>query len=429
MIATSQATSRQTLLTWTQVLVFASILLCVLSPFSAPLLVGGAFAVQAFWVQRDHGDLAASLRAATVTRGWIAVALFVGYLALRLFPAFPFDGWPGVGAMAAFAIFTWGAFALFPRQNEDVQTAIATAVLVAFGVAAALQVFELLSGFALRRLFWTWVPMFRPRAGKIDVDGGSVRVLVPFIANQSSAVLAALIWPVLLFDRAGVRDIRQRAGIWLSISLAAAAILLSDQATSKMALVVGTATWLLVWLMPTLTRLLLGGAWIAATLLVLPAALFAYHAGAYSIPRNFSAQHRVVIWGVTAEKTMRSPIVGIGTGQTSTFDVSTDADVRLVPGTQLPIATNRHAHNVFLQAWYEAGGIGALLLMLAGLPVIGWIARAPLRSRPLLAAAFAAAVMSASFSYSLLAAWFLATFAISALFCRFAVEQLPEPTT
>ena len=162
--------------------------------------------------------------------------------------------------------------------------------------------------------------------------------------------------------------------------------------------------------------------WLASTLLVLPAALYAYKAEAYRLPPNFSAQHRVVIWGVTAAKTLNHPVVGIGTGHTPDFDESLLPDVRMAPGTKLPIATNRHAHNVFLQTWYENGALGALLLALAGLPVIGWIANAPARTQPLLAAAFAAAIMSASFSYSLLAGWFLATFAVAAVFNRFAAE-------
>ncbi len=421
--------NRQTLLTGTQALVVAAILLSVLSPFSTPLLVGGTFVVQAFWVQRDHGDLWNTLRTAVLTRGWIALAAFVGYLVLRLFPNVMLEALPGVAAMVAYALLTFGAFSLFQRQNDDVQYAITQALLAGFALAALVHLFELLSGFALRRLFWTWMPMFRPRFGKIDVDGGNVRVLVPFIANQSSAVLVALVWPVLLLDTLTARPRWQRVAIWLSVLVAAAAILMSDQATSKMALAVGVATWAVVAVLPRSTRPLLGIGWLASTLLVLPAALYAYKAETYKLPPNFSAQHRVVLWGVTAEKTLQHPLTGIGTGHTPDFDDSTRADVRHVPGTQLPIATNRHAHNVFLQTWYEDGLVGVLLFSLAGLAVIGWIAKAPHRAQPLLAAAFAASIMSASFSYSLLASWFIATFTVAAMLCRFAVTQFSEASS
>ena len=263
--------------------------------------------------------------------------------------------------------------------------------------------------------------MFRPRLGKIDVNGGEVHILVPFIANQASAVLVALIWPVLLLDRLVKRPQWQTVAIWASVALMAVALFKSDQATSKMALLVGVIAWAIASVLPRLTRPMLAAIWVVSTLLVLPAAYYGYKAEGYTLPPVFSAQHRVVLWGVTAEKTFVHPVFGIGTGHTPDFDESLSPDVRYVPGTKLPIATNRHAHNVFLQIWYETGGLGALLLMFAGLPVIAWIADSPSRAQPLLAAAFAAAVMSASFSYSLLAGWFIATFAITALFCRFAV--------
>ena len=416
MITAVHRVNRQTLLLGTQILVVASVMLVTLSPFSAPVLVVGAFAVQTIWLQHDHGDLWAVLRAAVITRGWIALAVFIGYLALRLFPDVATDALPGLVSMAAFTALTFGVFSLSERQNEDVQTAIAQAFLLGFGIAAALHLFELLSGFALRRLFWTWVPLFRPRLGKIDVDGGSVRVLVPYIANQSSAMLAALLWPVMLLGTLVARPHWQRLSIWLTVAMAVGAIGLSDQATSKMAIILGAAIWLAASLLPRATRPLLIALWLASTLLVLPAALLAYRGEAYAAPLSFSAKHRVVIWGVTAEKAMAHPVLGIGTGRTAAFDESLSPTAKYAAGTKLPIATN-----IFLQTWSETGAIGAILLLLAGLPVIAWIANAPRYTRPLLAAAFASAVMSASFSYSLLAAWFLATFAITALFCRFAV--------
>ena len=65
-----------------------------------------------------------------------------------------------------------------------------------------------------------------------------------------------------------------------------------------------------------------------------------------------------------------------------------------------------------------------LLFLLAGLPVISWIAAAPQRSQALLATAFSAAVLSACLSNSLLAAWFLATFPMTAM-GRYAVGTAP----
>lgn len=422
-----QAIDRPALLVWTRVLVFAMVCCVGMMPYLGAALVGGAFVLQAFWTARDHGDLWPRLRRAAITRGWIAVAAFVSYLVLRLLPLpLDVDALPGIAAAIIFTALVFGTFALFADQNDDVQRAIADAVLAAFVVTAVIHAIEVSTGFALRRLVWTWVPALRPRAGKFEIDAGVVRNVVIYIANPTSTILAALFWPVLLLAQKDKRPHIQRAVIYGGALLCAYAIARGDQATSKMALVAGTLTWLAIAVIPRATRPLLASIWIASNVLVLPVALYAYSHGWHSLPRNFSAQHRVVLWGVTAEKTLAHPILGIGTGKTPTFDDSTSPDVKTVPGTNLPIATNRHAHNVFLQTWYEGGALGVLLLILAGLPVVGWIAKAPRRSQALLGAAFSSAVLSASFSYSLLAAWFLASFAITALFCRFAVNGSDE---
>ena len=69
--------------------------------------------------------------------------------------------------------------------------------------------------------------------------------------------------------------------------------------------------------------------------------------------------------------------------------------------------------------WYEGGAIGALLLLLAGLPVTAWILRTSVSVRPWLAGGLVASVFAASISYSLLSTWFISSFAITVMFCRF----------
>ena len=427
MIAALQTADRATLLTWTRILVFVIVVLGTLTPFNAPILVFGGFVLQAFWIARDHGDLWQRLRAATISRGWIALAVFFAYLAVRLFELpIAEDALPGLASMGLIGLFTFATLALMPHQNEDVQSAIALAFIAAFAAASAVHAIELTSGFALRRKLWTWVPLLRPRSWKVILDGDQVRDVVVFIANPTSTALAALFWPVLLLYGRVAKSRAQQGLIAAGVVLCIYAIFRSDQATSKMALLAGAVTWAIVTYVPRSARPLLAAIWIGSNLLVLPLALTAYLNEAYKLPRTFSAQHRVVIWGVTAEKTLEHPWFGIGTGKTNDYDESTSPDVKSIPGTRIPIATNRHAHNVFLQLWYEDGAVGVLLFVFAGLPVIGWIASAPQRHQALLAAAFSATVVSASLSYSLFAAWFLATFAITALFCRFAVNFEPQ---
>ena len=433
MIALLQSIDRPKLLSLTQTSVFVLMLLAILMPFSSPFQACGAFVLQIFWMWRDHGRVWPVLRGDLTWQksgaAWLAVAALIAYFVVRIPPEpLSSDAMYGVFAMILFALSVWGAWRLFPYQNEDVQAVITRGFIAAFAVGAAVHAFEVMSGFAGRRLLWNAVPALRPRMGKFSPVGESVGSIVDFIANHDSAMLAALMVPILLLVAlsASIKLPRPLVVVAsVSAGLAAIAINMSSHATSKAGLFVGGLTWLLVSRRPRAAQPLMTAVWLAATLLVLPAAWIGYHAEGWRSMKPFSAQHRVVIWGVTAEKTLEHPLLGIGLGKTPLYDESPQPSVKYIPGTRLPIATNRHAHNIFLQTWYETGVIGALLLMLAGLPLIGWISRTPPKVAPLLAAAFTGSVISASFSYSMLATWFLATFTLTLLFCRFVLELAP----
>ncbi len=95
----------------------------------------------------------------------------------------------------------------------------------------------------------------------------------------------------------------------------------------------------------------------------------------------------------------------------------------------LPPQLNIHAHNVYLQAWYELGLAGALLLLLSGSLLLTWMRRIDDQAFPYAAAAFALAATMAAFSYSLTSPWYLASFGLSAIFMRLAIEGGDAQTT
>ena len=86
------------------------------------------------------------------------------------------------------------------------------------------------------------------------------------------------------------------------------------------------------------------------------------------------------------------------------------------PGTQIPRETNVHAHNAYVQVWYEAGAVGVVLLLSIGLLVIGVISRTPQRVQPLLSATFASHALVAAFGFSVWAPWLLSSFVLAAIF-------------
>ena len=99
----------------------------------------------------------------------------------------------------------------------------------------------------------------------------------------------------------------------------------------------------------------------------------------------------------------------IGIGADATPAAKEFADELEVKDAGFPVSTGRHAHNAYLQVWYELGGIGALLLLAAGLAVLGVIATLPAGLVPwALAQAATTAIMAAS-SFSIWQVWFLAS--------------------
>jgi O-antigen ligase len=127
-----------------------------------------------------------------------------------------------------------------------------------------------------------------------------------------------------------------------------------------------------------------------------------------------------VIWGSTSLRVLEKPLLGHGLASTRVLDEMARPLQGKLAGTDISDGTNMHAHNVFLQAWYETGAIGGVLLFLAGLPVLGWLRARSDRTAPYLFAAFAASVVVASLSWSLVASWYIATFGLVAVWCRFA---------
>ena len=91
-------------------------------------------------------------------------------------------------------------------------------------------------------------------------------------------------------------------------------------------------------------------------------------------------------------------------------------------GYVYPWRSGPHAHNVFLQVWYELGAVGARLFCALGLAVLAAIARAARPAQAYLAAGFASASVIGAFTWGLWQPWFLAAFVFSAMLAILAAE-------
>ena len=106
---------------------------------------------------------------------------------------------------------------------------------------------------------------------------------------------------------------------------------LSPHESSKLACIVGLATFGCALVALRLTARLAAIGWVFACLAVLPTALIAHrldlHNSSWLQP---SARHRIIIWNFTAEQVLKAPLLGIG-GQ-----------MTYVMGPQLSAAAKTH---------------------------------------------------------------------------------------
>jgi O-antigen ligase len=266
-----------------------------------------------------------------------------------------------------------------------------------------------------RRMLMSFVPPLRPKAVDMRLDGGWVTWLLPFLLNRSMAALTLLFWPTLHALALVSRNGPLRRWLLAALVPAVAAILGSEHATSKLAFAGAAATFVLASLWREAARRVITAGWLAVLVLVVPVATLAYHSQLYLLSwLPYSAQARIVIWGHTSELIAKAPILGSGINTARALHNTYDAP--RAPGSTIPVTTNLHSHNIYLQTWYETGLVGAALLLAIGLLVLREIARAPAEAQPYLYATFVTCALMGSTSFSLWQPWFLGSFGFVAGF-------------
>jgi O-antigen ligase len=122
-----------------------------------------------------------------------------------------------------------------------------------------------------------------------------------------------------------------------------------------------------------------------------------------------------VIWRHTVEQLPRAPLLGAGIGTGRALHEARQ-EVRLAPGTRFELSTGLHSHNAYLQVWYEAGAVGAAIVLALGLTALWGLRAFATEVQPYLAACFAACALLVGSAYSIWAAWFMAALAMAAIF-------------
>jgi hypothetical protein len=401
-------------------LAFIALIVAAIAPRSTPfmlLLLGGSIVAAAAATSRFTGlrplpDLV-----------WALAAMGV-YLALNsswsVAPAF------GLGRVVLFALIVAMGLAVarsLPALSPDALDQLYRALALAIGLAAIFLAFETTFGQPIRRFVVSIIPLLRPPPKHMQVVNDWVTGINLYTLNRNLALLNIFLWPALLLLRARP----WRVESWLAgsglVAVTAIAAFASEHESSMIALVVGCLVLVGMIIAPAISRALVIATWFAATMLIVPAANFAHDAGLHHaawIPQT--ARNRIVLWNVTADRLSRAPILGIGMGSTKPLDEEAAATAPLEQGDTYAQRTGRHAHNIFMQTWYELGATGAVLLLIIGVAGLRAMTRLPLADQPFAFASFASTMVLAAFTWGIWQPWFMCAFGLWAVLLLVALE-------
>jgi hypothetical protein len=330
-------------------------------------------------------------------------------------------------ATAAFSLFAWLVIHrwLCEQPGGRVRhTAIwfVIAVLVGGGVLLT----ELFSDQFIRRAIvdaFGLMPTAPNRHYWLDAGG---RVRVPdWDLNRSVAVANMLLWPAVLCALSCWAGWTRRSLAFLLIACTAVATGVSNHETSKLAIVAGLLCFGLASLRPRVAIGLAALVWTVAVLGSVPAARIAHdplalHEASWL---QETARARILIWSKVADRVTDAPIIGSGvrSGQVL-YDRRKLAQTHSAD-TSSETAVPRHAHNVYLQMWFELGLIGAALFLAAGLAVLRALARMSERAQPFALATFAVFMAEILSSWEVWQGWFVALFALTPVYLALAVRN------
>lgn len=309
-----------------------------------------------------------------------------------------------------------GSLLVWRDQPIEIRRRIASAVLVAIVAGLALATFEAATQQLLsRRLFTIFPRLYHGLHAHVRVNNGIVEWISDTNIKRRIGAFALLVWPAALLAITLLSKPTRAVVLTLVSVLAFVMIFVGPHHSSQIAALLSIAFFMASLWNYTWSKRILSVGFASIVMLSVPLAWGMHQAGLYEakwVPET--AKHRIVIWNLTAMETMKSPFIGVGANATRTIFEKREAER---PSTTLEggyvVALNRHAHNAYIQIWYELGAVGAMLLALAGAGLIAGIDRLPGAARPFANAQFAGTTVLMSASYGIWQMWFLASMALA----------------
>ncbi len=368
---------------------------------------------------------------------WLLLALvcFGAWAAVTLAwtPA-PIQGLIKVATYAAIVLLTARAVLHFAALAPCVQRRIVDAFAIGLAAVAAFIVIEVLSDQAIKIWFMNAFPELRGSTKNMSIADNTVLSVHMLERNRSIAVLNMLFWPVALWAwvRSGAwmgatssggtgRGVATSSRVfWLAASVCwltlLAITMLGEHETSKVAVLAGAIAAGAAWASTVWARRLLSAAFILTVVGVIPLANGLYSAGLHlSDTLPMSAKARVILWNVTADQWRERPITGVGVAGTRAIDDAEADEARRPDGYVYSLRTGRHAHNVYLQTFFELGLIGAALLLACGVMMVMASRRLVTHAQPAALATFAVSAAMIGISWGMWQAWFQSALAAAML--------------
>jgi O-antigen ligase len=312
--------------------------------------------------------------------------------------------------LSAVVLIAFLASRTIPRADDEVLRRSASAFVIGTFVAAIFLTVELLTDGAMTRFVLNSIHVFHTLNHKHAATyNGHIVGLNPSYLNQNVAILTFNLWPSLLALRlieTGTRRLAFSGALLLAVAVP---VFLSEHQSSQVALIVSIPVFCLAqrWPQPVIRSL--AALWCFAFVLVLPADFLMYKANLHMadwLPSSFRA--RIIIWEYTAERVFDHPWLGVGANSTRALkEPRTIGTAEQPPGFIYPRTIGWHAHDLFLQTWFELGVVGAILLAIAGAMVVLRMSLLPLETQPFAAASFTAFVAIMAFGWGMWQTWLI----------------------
>lgn len=349
------------------------------------------------------------------------VAFALWALASSVWAVHPLDAAEKSLTMLGVILATHAAVSLATTLEEDVASAFAGGVLIGMIGAGAVLVVEIWTDQSFGR-FLVWVTgSFGEGDKHVTFADGRVRIDDAHI-NRRVCIWMLLFWPAAAAIRNLPVDRFSLATAFVLGAEAALVAVATGHQSSQLALLCGLVVFAAHLMRPSLARGLTLWGWAFAVLLVVPLALAAYQGGLSRAPWLFhSARERVALWGYTALAIPQHPFAGLGANATPAMDRAaaaawkSDSDPKPIDRYRAA-RPGRHSHNVYLQAWYELGLVGALLLLAAGIAGIDAIWRRSGQNRGYMLAGTACMAAMVATSFGLWQFWLHAGLGLAAVF-------------